>query len=324
VSTTYVIGAGASRHAAYPLASNMGKGLIDFMLGMQMPFPQQARLLAQQFGIEPNIEEMITELGSQVAAGTGTRLGPFAPGNLRGYIGSALREWFRHIHTGPAETYAEFAEKVAVASDVIITFNYDDSLERELRRDGKWEVSSGYGFPFAESARSSEVLVLKLHGSMNWLWPVPVLGERPLIHRADLAHLGYSDPSEFTGFVFEQGGAFPCLILPDRGKKFFYETSFGIECREFWDYLWAQAADAVKASERIVLCGYSLLPVDQRACTLLLNEPSKEARITVVSGDQSPRIATDLGAAGFQNVNVFENGYFEDWVRREAATVTAV
>jgi hypothetical protein len=34
VATTYVIGAGASRHAKYPLASEMGKRLIEFMLGM--------------------------------------------------------------------------------------------------------------------------------------------------------------------------------------------------------------------------------------------------------------------------------------------------
>ena len=39
VATTYVIGAGASRHAKYPLASEMGQGLIQFMLGMdQHPY----------------------------------------------------------------------------------------------------------------------------------------------------------------------------------------------------------------------------------------------------------------------------------------------
>jgi len=62
---TYLIGAGASRHAQYPLASEMGKGLIEFMLGMdQHPFaPIQARCLIEQFGHEPNIEEVVTELG---------------------------------------------------------------------------------------------------------------------------------------------------------------------------------------------------------------------------------------------------------------------
>jgi hypothetical protein len=53
VATTYVIGAGASRHAEYPVASEMGKGVIDFMLGMQAPFPQQARHLTKRFGEQP-------------------------------------------------------------------------------------------------------------------------------------------------------------------------------------------------------------------------------------------------------------------------------
>jgi len=52
MATTYVIGAGASRHAKYPLASEMGKGLIEFMLGTdQPPFARiQAQSLIEQFG----------------------------------------------------------------------------------------------------------------------------------------------------------------------------------------------------------------------------------------------------------------------------------
>jgi hypothetical protein len=322
VATTYVIGAGASRHAKYPLASEIGQGLIEFMLGNQHPWaPIQARCLIKEFGLQPNIEEVVTELGFRIesakAAGTPADRSPCSPGNLRGWIGAWLREWFRQIHNGTAAAYAEFADKFVKPGDVIITFNYDDSFERELKLTGRWDVSDGYGFPFAAPARSSEVLILKLHGSINWLWPVPFLDDRPLIHRADLEHLGHNDFTDFVGYLYGNGGAFPCLILPDREKKFFYETSFGIECRGFWDRLWTQATDAVKRSQRLALCGYSLLPVDQRACDLLLKQPRKETHIIVISGDQSTRVASDFRNAGFQNVDAFKNGFFEDWVHRE-------
>ena len=49
MATTYVIGAGASRYAKYPLASEMGQGLINFMLRMdQRPYASiQARRLIE-------------------------------------------------------------------------------------------------------------------------------------------------------------------------------------------------------------------------------------------------------------------------------------
>jgi hypothetical protein len=334
MTTTYVFGAGASLHAGYPLAATMGGTLLDFMLRYPMqPYPTVAQFLIDTFGKSPNIEDVITELASRIDflknAGTAegraerTRLG-----NSRGFLNASLREWFREIHTQPAVAYAAFADKVAQPGDVVITFNYDDSLERELKRAGKWDISWGYGFPLGNVDHKSDVLVLKLHGSMNWLvsifggakagsgWQVntdgSALGQHPVIHPGDLDYFGYK---EFSGHTYTSGGgAFPCLILPGRRKEFFFDTSFGYEYTAFWNSLWAQAAEALRRSDRIVLCGYSLLPVDQRACDLLLQKPEKGADVSVVCGSQSERIVDDFRTAGFRDVGAFAGGYFEDWV----------
>jgi hypothetical protein len=335
MSTTYVFGAGASRDVGYPLASEMGDGLLDFMLKSHDTWIRASgEFLIDTFGRSPNIEDLITELQSRIdllkdAQSPDDKAQRMRLGNRRGFLGAALQQWFREIHVSPAPSYATFAEKIAQPGDVIITFNYDDSLEREVKRTGKWDISQGYGFRLGAVEHSSDVLVLKLHGSMNWLVsvlggatggafivnPASSLGNHPVIHRADLEFLDYQD---FVGHTYESGGAFPCLILPGRTKEFFYDTSMGREYAAFWDHLWSQAATALKGCDKIVLCGYSLLPVDQRARDLMLNKPRKETRIEVISGNQTERIANDFRAAGFDHVTAFHGGYFADWCKANA------
>jgi hypothetical protein len=243
----------------------------------------------------------------------------------RGKVREALPIWFREIHQNPARAYAQFAETVVQPGDVIITFNYDDSLERELKRVGKWDIWRGYGFQVGTSGQQGQVLVLKLHGSINWMvslfggitsGPTALgssgsLGQSPCIATNDLAFLGYDD---MLG-TFPGGTAFYSLVLPGRTKEFYYHTSFGKEHEEFFTSLWSQAATALRRADRLVLCGYSLLPVDQRACDLLLGTPRKGIEVVVVSGTQGHRIDGDFRAANFKNVTCYENGYFENWVQ---------
>lgn len=335
VRTTFVFGAGASLHAGYPLASVMGEGLLDFMLAYpSQPYPDVAQFLIDTFGKSPNIEELVTTVQHRIRSLKDVQQAPDARversrlGSSLGALGASLREWFRQIHTKPAPAYGKFADTLVQPGDVVITFNYDEALERELKRAGKWDISRGYGFPLGAVDHSSDVLMLKLHGSINWLVSIfggarggstwvsaygSALGGQPVIHQADLAYLGYQ---EFSGHTFPGGGGFPCLILPGRAKQFFYDTSGGREYAEFWDLLWSHATEAVRRSDQIILCGYSLLPVDERACDLLLRNAGKETHVLVVSGSQSGRIADDFRSAGFRSVGTFEGGHFEDWVQQ--------
>jgi hypothetical protein len=310
----------------------MGSALFEYMLKSEnLSIRASAEFLIDTFGETPNIEDLITEIESQVARLKNSevpedRIQRNRIGNRRGYLGVALQEWFRQIRMLSAPSYAIFAERIVRPGDVVVTFNYDDSLERELRRFGKWDISRGYGFPLGAENIPSDVLVLKLHGSVNWLVslfggatggtflvnPASTMGNHPVIHHADLKFLGYET---FAGHTYQSGGAFPCLILPGRTKEFFYDTSFGHEFSGFWDFLWSQAAEALNKTDRIVLCGYSLPEADQRARDLLLLGPRKEADVEIICGNQTERIANEFRHTGFSSVARFNSGYFADWCK---------
>jgi hypothetical protein len=341
MKTTYVFGAGASLHVGYPLASKMSGDLLDFMLNYPIDrYRDSARFIIETFGQTLNIEDLITDLEARIEACRNKEshyeramIGVW--GNPLAHLSEMLREWFRVIHNNPAPLYAEFADRVLKAGDTVITFNYDDSLDRELKRVGKWDLSCGYGFQLGNSAASSDVLLLKLHGSMNWMLSVfggitsggPVfvsprstLGDRPVIHDADAKYLGYSD---FSGNTYPGGAvSMKSLILPGRCKRFFVDTSFGREFERFWNDLWSQGATALTKTDRLVICGYSMPKVDERARDLLLKKTPKHSHVTIISGADGERIANDFRTDGLQNVEAFKGGYFQEWLQSLSTKAT--
>lgn len=157
--TVYVLGAGASWHAGYPLASEMGKGLLDWM---QVNRPDLewhivAEQITERFSNTASFEELLTALQE--------RLEPLLHSqvhdeivervillNCRAALRTALREWFRTLRNNGASAYSIFAERVIKPGDIIVSFNYDDRAERELRGAGVWDIRGGYGFPIMPGA----------------------------------------------------------------------------------------------------------------------------------------------------------------------------
>ena len=335
MNTVYVFGAGASIHAGYPLASKMGEELLQFMLNYKFEdnrFQLSAENLIEIFGKNPNIEDLISAIEARLddledVKTDDDRMMRIILRDSLTHIAQMLREWFFILHNSPAELYARFADRILESGDTVITFNYDDSLDRELRRAGKWDLSHGYGFPIGNSDTKSGVLLLKLHGSVNWLLSIfggltsgpsfvspraGALGGSPVISERDTKYLGYS---EFSGRVLTGGGVLmKSMILPGRCKQFFVETSFGRELEGFWNHLWDQGAHALKRAERVVICGYSMPKADVRARDLLFKNTNKEATITVLSGGDSERIAGEFRDAGYKDVKVIGRGYFEDLI----------
>lgn len=347
--TTYVLGAGASHDAGYPLAKTMASALLQWMNrpthdpnSYAARYPATARFLEENFAPVENIEDLVTSILKLIADyENGTReqrVRRTLVANEYGVFKTAVRAWFAEIQQSvPASfAYQDFARDVVVPGDCIVTFNYDVSLDRELRRAGKFEVGNGYGFPIEGLPGGSPTKILKLHGSTNWLGllfggmtsgpagfqPGNTLGSRPVLPRNELSFLGYADAVDPA---FGRGGAaIPVMIFPARSKEFYFAVNTGIEYAEFWNYLWGQAYAALESSARVVICGYSLLPIDERAHKLLLNAPKKDAEIVVASGGHTGRIVKEYLDAGYARAVAAEEVLFDKWVARSTERIPAI
>ncbi len=305
----FVLGAGASAQAGYPLTRDLGSRLIEWAKDNRPPnclyWVERDEL--GRAGPLNDIEELVTRL--EAASDRGPDLA-----GLR----EALCRFFDSIRPSEAELYREFAGEVIRAGDVIISFNYDLSLELELKHAGKWEASDGYGFDVGIPALpKSPVKLLKLHGSTNWMdllfeglrsgqfscGGTESLGARPVFPWG-LDHLGYSgikDPQYRQGGVDRSGS----MILPGRKKRFYVMTSVNPRERErFWTSLWTQAADALRHAGEITMIGYSLPAADAEARGLLLESCNPDALLSICCGRRSRNLGDEFVSAGFRRERV--------------------
>ena len=334
MSTTFVFGAGASRDAGYPFAKDMGRGLLNWMEKATpegtFDYSASATSLRETFDDAEDIEALLTRI-DEIAAlhdseSLGERIQAAQALTDRQALIQGLRRWFEQIGSTPSSSYRLFAREVVKPGDTVITFNYDVSLDKELKEVGLWEAGDGYGFEVEGLPFPSRVNLLKLHGSINWRallfggrkagaidFHERSLGRRPVFCDSDLRMLGYVDEVDNRLPRGRAMAMVDSLILPVREKQFFYETSLGREWTSFWDSLWGAAASSLRSSNHIVLCGYSVLPIDERACKMLLEDPEITAPFEVCCGDDSDRIVRRLRSFG-RNAYPANQLLFGDWV----------
>jgi hypothetical protein len=348
--TTYVLGAGASHDAGYPLAKTMASELLRWMKNTNHPsdsyaarYPDTARFLEEKFGPVQNVEDLMTKIQELIKSHErGTReqrAERTVVANEYGVLQTAVRAWFAEIQQRAASSsiaYQSFAREIVARGDCVITFNYDVSLERELKLAGKFEVGDGYGFQIETLPTKSATKVLKLHGSTSWLAllfggrtsgffqfePGRTLESRPVIAKNELSYLGYDDivDPRFAG----GGAALPVMIFPARSKEFYFAPNTGVEYVEFWDRLWRQADAALRSSARLVICGYSLNSIDKRACDLLLNAPGKGCDVIVASGGDTAQVVRRYREAGYASAVTADEVLFQKWVARATSDVATV
>jgi hypothetical protein len=170
--TTFVLGAGASFHAGYPLARDLGNCLYAWVRG-NVPSNDFWRgcieELHEAYGGLGNIESILTDLDERPQGSPAETLG--SRGNVRGAVRFFIPAMFKSLREKRAVFYERLVAERVRAGDVVLTFNYDLALERELRKGSLWEINDGYGFSLGLEAPRSGVKVLKLHGSTNWVGP---------------------------------------------------------------------------------------------------------------------------------------------------------
>src|SRR5580704_4317747 len=280
--TAYILGAGASTHAGYPLASRLLQALSDWLdrKGDVEPWVPACRnrivQVRETFGSLDYFEGILGKL-EEFGYGRVTPTGPttyrqdtkdmfhdctermrgvdlgnpdtpatgFYPQYLRSDLISAFREYFHEIETNcnGEIAYDSFARRIDPAS-LIITLNYDVALERSLAKAGKWDIGTGYGFTAFTGREASPTTVYKLHGSVNWFQAPMQDQPPPVLFTRDLKLLGYDNLSDPRLGPNGMGvNNSGTFVLPDPRKQFYWER--------FWQPLWGAAADRLREAAEV-------------------------------------------------------------------------
>ncbi len=205
------------------------------------------------------------------------------------------------------DTLRDFACKLR-SGDVVITFNYDATIERALLKQGRWSPSDGYAYGRDSEGRQwkltfqqsicnaapvklprSEVKVLHLHGAIGWHdrrkrapgQPDPAPAEGLLsLHPEFLTSLGlnYVDSSMPSAAMSER----PILLHPSFIKDYGADWTPGGQ--QIFHEIWRWAAKALREADRIFVIAYSLPAADSAALTLFQTNADRE-RVQVVNLD---------------------------------------
>jgi hypothetical protein len=213
------------------------------------------------------------------------------------YFGQRHQEDLKSFKTQDTgwQVLRRFGEKVK-PGDVVITFNYDATLERILLEQGKWNPFDGYGFGMIQllpgngaqcsPSRPSAVPILHLHGSFGWYTNFsPSQGRGPYISlSADLLH-GLGIEAEDVTWKENPASSNPTHVDP-----IVIHPSFFKDYNDWTHYgtlpeLWREAAEALRAADRIYIVCYSLPAADSAALTFLVTNCNRN-KVEIIERDK--------------------------------------
>lgn len=299
MARVYVLGAGASRFAGFPLASDLWSFIQESKLGDSFGnelrrgvVPEIARALdayPPKKRDQPDLEVLFTLLDLTTTA---PYLFPLLPSNWATLklevIGTIVNSFLaRHFDLKKSlgdieKVLRSWADKVS-SGDVIISFNWDLMQEIALWRAEKFHYSDGYGFedrPEKEGLTlgppprpgSSQVRLYKLHGSVNWVQEDG--DEEPSILRlADFFDGGRSN----TYDEWQKEGSANAgrrLIIPSYLKT--------LRSEAFLIRIWNQAARSLRRATDVIVIGYSLPMADSKASSRIRTSLASELLIAPI------------------------------------------
>lgn len=304
--TVFVLGAGFTRAFLpdAPLLVDDFDG--DELLAKYSAFPHASRVLRQELDSKPkgkiDLERLMTRLDSGMPYDSEHGAAPeltLLLSDLKGVLARRL---------GQAKKGSYFSEDLLAIAKVCVersipclTFNYDDAFDEQLWRvhgltetgEGVtkyWHPDGGYGFfcrpaelsirdSFALQMDRTSMLLLKLHGSVNWR---PRRGAARPYSLDAILHYESWLPLEETrdGEALERHLEREAFIVPPVLSK---DALIGHPVLRL---VWSLAFDALRSAQLVVFLGYSL-PVTDIAASFLFGEAiSRDCRLHVVDFGQ--------------------------------------
>lgn len=326
--TTYVLGAGGSLHAGFPLCSQLWPRMADWVRETESARVEHGEVIesiASRAGEVRDLEQVLTDLDQGGGAFTDIRANERR--TLTGGFRRCVRGYLVDIHAKNPEAplYDHLSNRVR-PGDVFVTFNYDVALEGALIRAERFCVRDGYGFEQDWDEPNSPTMVLKPHGSINWnaapfnrgsgkYTPGNEYGRQPYVDNVENLLPGY--PKDILNKSFRPGavtGSSVSLIPPSHVKKFCIRGWDGDEDNwvHFYETIWSQAEEALRTSERIVLIGYSMPDADTCANEVLLTPENQGAEVVLCCRDSNSNLEKRFRDRGFPRIR--QAGRFEDYL----------
>lgn len=345
MASVYLLGAGASHEAGVPLTSHilpaalaltdeLGR-LIDagrrpdagsYLAALGPDDYAEFRALFEWMGRVFHAGELQREaLPSldvlwgvvEVAHSRGASFLPGAPPGELAAARAALLKLMYHVLVGstvqqrdgetefsfvrPRNPFAEFVRRIA-EGDVLLTTNYDILLDQALWDAGEW-IDYRVG---GEQLRADARLLLKLHGSFNWLY-CPNCDQVAVFENEHVLRLPLD--SDRQAPCPRDGAPMRTVLVPPT-------LVHSLHSRQLRN-IWAEAHAALRSAHRVVIAGYSMPDADVEIQYLIqhalsLNTRVSDGGVVVVnaSGESLERYQRFLGSRRVRPVH----GGFSDLV----------